>query len=118
MPLSRVQADGLLLLVAVIWGSAFVAQSWGMEKIRPLAFTGVRFLIGALVVLPLALVDGITCARGNRRCEMRAADHGRIALLGVLLCAGAVMQQVGIMADRQGAGESYCRCLCVNLSNT
>jgi drug/metabolite transporter (DMT)-like permease len=94
MQLSRVQADGLLLVVAVIWGSAFVAQSWGMEQIGPLAFTGVRFLIGALVVLPLALVERRQLPR--QRMRMRAADHGRIALLGVLLCLGAVVQQVGI----------------------
>jgi drug/metabolite transporter (DMT)-like permease len=92
--LSRFQADGLLLLVALIWGSAFVAQNWGMAQIGPLGFTGVRFLIGALVVLPLAWREqGHLRAHGA---HLNGSDHGRIAGLGLLLCLGAVLQQVGI----------------------
>ena len=51
---SRVQANLLLTLVALIWVSAFIAQSHGMADSGPLAFTGARFLIGALVVTPLS----------------------------------------------------------------
>lgn len=35
-----VQTNLLLLLVAMIWGSAFVAQRLGMESIGPLLFPG------------------------------------------------------------------------------
>ncbi|HOL64373.1 MAG TPA: DMT family transporter, partial [Accumulibacter sp.] len=54
MRLQRWQANLLLLTVALIWGSAFVAQSIGMASVAPLTFTGLRFLLGALVVAPLA----------------------------------------------------------------
>ena len=43
-----IKADGLLLLVAIIWGFAFVAQRSGMAVIGPYAFNGVRFALGAL----------------------------------------------------------------------
>ena len=53
--MTRVQANLLLLVVALIWGSAFVAQSTAMAHVGPMTFTGLRFLIGAAVVLPWAL---------------------------------------------------------------
>lgn len=41
-PMSRLRANSLLLLAALIWGSAFVGQSLGMAGVGPLTFTGVR----------------------------------------------------------------------------
>ena len=45
----------MLLLTALLWGIAFVAQSVGTEQAGPLTFNGVRTLIGAVSVLPVAL---------------------------------------------------------------
>ena len=94
-PMSRLKANGLLLLAALIWGSAFVGQARGMAGVGPLTFTGLRFALGALVVAPLAWREWQA---------LRAAGHlpGRadarwIVLLGGLLCTGVVMQQVGLM---------------------
>ena len=42
----------MLLLTAVIWGSAFVAQSVGLDYLPPLAFNGIRTLLGGAVLLP------------------------------------------------------------------
>ena len=39
----------LLVLTAIIWGVAFVAQSVGMEYVKPFTFNGVRCLIGGVV---------------------------------------------------------------------
>ena len=44
-----------LFIASFIWGTAFVAQAVGMEFIGPLTFTFVRFLFGAIVVLPLLI---------------------------------------------------------------
>lgn len=95
--MTRFHANLLLLLTAFIWGTAFVAQNLGMQDIGPLAFTGIRFLLGALIVLPLA-------ARDYRRIECRAGpgrgftcrDWLGASGLGLLLAAGATLQQVGI----------------------
>ena len=46
-----------LIVAALIWGTAFVAQTTGMEHIGPLTFTNLRFLIGGLIVLPLAIKE-------------------------------------------------------------
>lgn len=92
--MSRVQANLLLTLVALIWGSAFVAQNKGMADVGPLLFTGVRFLIGSLVVLPLALLEWRRLGREGR--PLNRLDGWHIAGLGGLMTLGAVMQQVGI----------------------
>ena len=92
--MSRLQANLLLTLIALIWGSAFVAQARGMELVGPLQFTGVRFLIGALVVAPLAWREWRRLAREQR--PLTRMDGGHIALLGGLMTLGAVLQQVGI----------------------
>ena len=46
-----------LVGAALIWGTAFVAQTTGMEHIGPLTFTNIRFFIGGLIVLPLAIKE-------------------------------------------------------------
>lgn len=43
----------LLVLTALIWGCAFVAQSVGMDYVGPFTFNMARFLIGAIVLLPV-----------------------------------------------------------------
>ena len=43
---------GMLLLTAFIWGTAFVAQSVGMDYLGPFSFNGIRCLIGAVALLP------------------------------------------------------------------
>ena len=43
----------LLTLGALIWGTAFVAQSMGMDHVGPCAFNGARSFIGSLALLPV-----------------------------------------------------------------
>lgn len=92
--MSRVNANLLLMLVALIWGSAFVGQNLAMAHIGPMAFTGVRFLIGALVVTPLVALEWRALQRRAVRLDRR--DAIKIVGLGGLLTLGAVMQQIGI----------------------
>ncbi|MCB1940731.1 MAG: DMT family transporter [Candidatus Accumulibacter sp.] len=92
--MSRSQANLLLLAVALIWGSAFVAQAEGMRGVGPLTFTGIRFLLGTLVVVPLAWREWRLLASAGGRPQ--AADGLGIAALGVLLMLGAALQQIGI----------------------
>lgn len=90
--MTRIQANLLLTLIAMIWGSAFVAQAHGMESVGPMMFTGVRFLIGALVVLPLIVRE----RRAPGVPALRGIDGLKIIGLGALLTTGAALQQIGI----------------------
>lgn len=48
----------LLVLTALIWGVAFVAQSAGGDAVGPYTFNCIRSLIGAVVLLPVIYVMG------------------------------------------------------------
>ena len=92
--MTRSQANFLLFAVALVWGSAFVAQAQGMAGVGPYTFTGVRFLLGVCVISPLALRD-------LRQISRRPVRPGRRELysivgLGLLLALAAVFQQIGI----------------------
>ena len=47
----------ILLITAIIWGFAFVAQSEGMEKIGPFTFQASRMLLAAIVLFPASCVS-------------------------------------------------------------
>ena len=44
------------LLCTFIWGTTFIAQDTGMDKIGPLTFNAVRFFVGFLSIIPFALL--------------------------------------------------------------
>lgn len=89
------RADLLLLLTAAIWGFAFVAQRAGMEHVGPFTFNAVRFLLGALVLIPLLL--------RRQRILTSGLFRGGV-IMGLLLFAGAMLQQIGIVTT--GAGKA------------
>lgn len=92
---ARVRADLLLTLSAAIWGFAFVAQRIGMEHVGPLSFNGIRFLIGALVLVP------VIKARRAQAAPWRD-DLRRGLALGLVLFCGATLQQVGLVWTTAG----------------
>jgi len=90
----RLRAELLLLLVALLWGSAFVAQRLGMEQVGPFAFNTARFAVGALTLIPVL---------GWRRLRaIRRAELGGGAILGLLLFAAASFQQIGLIWTTAG----------------
>ncbi|MCB1771659.1 MAG: DMT family transporter, partial [Candidatus Competibacteraceae bacterium] len=98
---SRVlRAELLLLLTALIWGSAFIAQRVGMDHVGPFTYNGVRFLLGALSLLPLLLI-----CRSSRPLIQPSGGGWLFAgglLAGLILFAGASLQQIGIVYTTAG----------------
>ena len=80
----------LLLLTALIWGTAFVAQRTGMDHLGPIAFQSIRALLGFLSLLPLMLL------------RKRAGKSGPMPTVKASLSCGAVLavastvQQIGL----------------------
>ena len=92
--MSRLQANGLLLLAAVIWGSTFVVQQVGTGGLKTMSFTGIRMLVGAFFVLPFAW-------RQYRRLVQTGTSFAGsgwfgIVCTGVVLFTAAALQQYGI----------------------
>ena len=90
--MSRPVANLLLLLAALIWGSAFVAQSTAMRDLGPLTFTGLRFLIAAIVVAPFAIRE-----HANRAlAPLTRGQMLRFTGLGLVFFLAIALQQTGM----------------------
>lgn len=98
--MSRIQANLLLTLAAIIWGSAFVVQQVGTGTLGTISFTGARFLLGAFVVLPFALRQFRRVEREERSFER--SDWYGLVVTGLVLCTAAVLQQHGILRTTVG----------------
>ena len=87
----------LLLLTATIWGSAFVAQSVGMEHVGPFTFTFSRSIIGGMVLLPCILLLG----KWKKGFATKVEWIGGICC-GIALCVASNFQQVGMQYTTVG----------------
>lgn len=93
------RANLLLLLTALIWGAAFVAQRVGMEHMGPLTFNGVRFLLGSAALLPL--IRHMDARRAQSGPDLATVLRGGI-LMGTALFLGAWLQQFGLCYTTAG----------------
>jgi drug/metabolite transporter (DMT)-like permease len=99
-----IKSNALLFLTAAIWGSAFVAQRVGMDHVGPFTFNGVRFALGSLSLVPLALFN--LRRRAKQRDAAPVSDRKTLfsggAAAGVALYLGASLQQVGLVYTTAG----------------
>jgi drug/metabolite transporter (DMT)-like permease len=87
--------DLMMLLAAVIWGSAFVAQRLSAHDIGPFFYTGLRFMLGALVVLVFCLA--LPAQRRALRTIPTDLPLLRAGgLLGVITAVAISAQQIGL----------------------
>ena len=52
---TKLKSNFLLLMTAMIWGFAFVAQRVGADHVGAMTFNGVRFALGALSLVPVVV---------------------------------------------------------------
>lgn len=90
--MTRLRADILLLLTALIWGTAFVAQKIANEAMGPATFVGVRFLLSAVAMLPFMWVESRRLTSVLHRRDWLIAW-----IIGLCLFSGALLQQVGLL---------------------
>jgi drug/metabolite transporter (DMT)-like permease len=91
----------LLLLAAIVWGFAFVAQKVGMDSIGPMAYNGIRFLLGSASLLPVIWFF-------NKKNKIHPSPKKTINIWlaglvsGVVLFIAASIQQIGIVYTTAG----------------
>ena len=99
----KIRSDFILLLAAIIWGFAFVAQRAGMEYVGPFTFSGIRFALGFLVLIP---VIAWRKKNGIDRKLLPVRENKKIFrlqfLLGILLFGGVSFQQYGLLFTTAG----------------
>lgn len=89
----------MLAIAALVWGTSFVAQRVGMDDIGPITFTCVRSFIGAVALLPVALLF-------EKRPENKAKDKKDLwkggLICGCLLSVATTLQQIGVKYTTAG----------------
>lgn len=92
-------SNAMLLFTAVIWGSGFCAQRAGMERLGPVSFAAVRFIIATTaLVVPLLAFD----RRGLRDkiSLKRSSLYGLVT--GAFLFTASLAQQIGLVHATAG----------------
>ncbi len=118
MRTTQLKNSGLLLLAAIIWGVAFVAQSVGMDYVGPFTFNAARSLIGGVFLIPCIIFLGKL--NGEKEVKLLPEDkRERKTLLigglmcGLFLCAASNMQQMGILYTTVGKAGFITACYIV-----
>ena len=106
----RAKGPILLVITAVLWGMAFVAQTSAAENVQPFTFNMSRNFVGALFLC------GVIAWRKRTGQDKPAGGEGSAyskrtlivagVACGVLLCAASFLQQAGITAYPEGAAVS------------
>ena len=89
----------LLLLTAMIWGTAFVFQRVGMDEIGPFTFSAARMALAAVMIGTLAL---LRAGKNPPTAAMRAETLRGGLLCGCFLAAASLFQQVGLVYTTAG----------------
>ncbi|MBT1175492.1 DMT family transporter [Bifidobacterium sp. LC6] len=126
-----------LVLTALIWGFAFVAQVQGMDSMSPLFFNACRFTLGACSLVPILLWQRGRKAHGNRQGSdageaVDAESHATVSdvtrsqqstmpfwqsllanpvvvsvLCGIILFTASTLQQYGILYGKSAGRAGF-----------
>ena len=84
------------LLCTFIWGTTFIAQDTGMDDIGPFTFNAVRFFVGFLAIIPLAILFEVKKFRLEFKIDFKTFLILSF-LIGVSLFLGSALQQVALL---------------------
>ena len=92
----------MLLLAALVWGIAFVAQSEGLNYVETFTFNTCRFLLGGAVLIPcIFFMHGRKDSIWQTLSEKEKKEQTRMGIIGgiccgCVLCLASCLQQFGI----------------------
>lgn len=94
----------MLLLTSLIWGTAFVAQSEGMNYVEPFTYNAVRTLLGGVVLIPVIMLFRFLDKRSGKE---KAEYSLKNTVIGGICCGSALFvassfQQAGIAQTTAG----------------
>ena len=99
----RLKGNFLLLLTSVVWGISFIAQSKGVEEISPIAFNGIRSMLGGVVLLPvIAFLDLMKKRKGEGVQKINKTLIWGGIICGIFLCAATTLQTMGMVYTSPG----------------
>ena len=84
------------LFCTFIWGTTFIAQDTGMDKIGPLTFNATRFFVGFLSIIPFALL--IEKKKISKEISSNKKLFFKLLfLIGLFLFLGTFLQQAALL---------------------
>ena len=104
----KIKGTACLLLATIIWGSAFIAQSVGMDHVGPFTFQAFRAFLALLFLFPLSRFTDGKQDFGKKWLDPKLWKTGFWA--GIALFCAAGLQQVSLQYTTAGkAGFLICR---------
>ena len=97
--MKTLRACALLMLTAIIWGFAMAAQQKAAQYLGPFTCNALRFLVGALTLLPFMLRQN---QKNNTPLSKSDVRFGLI--VAIFLFSAALCQQTGV--SETGAGKA------------
>ncbi len=105
--MKNIKSLGILLLTAMIWGFAFVAQRVGADYVGGFTFNGIRFALGSLSLIPVILIF----EKKEKDSEIHTTKLRSSILVGivagVILFIAAALQQYGIEITRSAGKAGF-----------
>lgn len=83
----------MLFATAAIWGFAFVAQRIAADSVGAFTFNGIRFILGAISLLPIIFIF----ERGNNSSARLKRTLIAGIITGTILFAASGLQQLGVV---------------------
>lgn len=88
----KIKSTSLLFITAIIWGFAFVAQRIGADYVGPYTFNGIRFILGAVSLIPIIIF--FEKEKLNKTTILKTVKIGVLA--GIFLFLASTLQQYGV----------------------
>ena len=86
---NQIKGTVFLLIAAILWGASFVFQNEGAEIIDPIAFNGLRSLLGSIALLPvIAIISIINKKKGSS--SKPTKEERKNLLWGGIVCGLAL----------------------------
>ena len=111
--------SAMLLLAALVWGIAFVAQSEGLNYVETFTFNTCRFLLGGAVLIPCIFflkrekkAKAEKVSEEEKKAQRKTLLAGGICC-GVALCLASNFQQIGIQYTTVGKAGFITACYIV-----
>jgi drug/metabolite transporter (DMT)-like permease len=96
----QIQSNLMLVLVALIWGTAFVFQAMGGDSMSAYAFNALRSLAAGIALLPLIAFNNAKQKKSGRAAEAYPKDRRTLIVGGIVvgaaLAVASALQQLGI----------------------
>lgn len=101
--LKRMKGNIMLIIAALIWGFAFVAQSIGVDKIAPCTFNGLRIMVGCVSLLPVIYFSDKAKKKNGTyiKTDRKVLILGGV-VCGVFLALASTLQTYGLMYTMAG----------------